>query len=86
MHEYNNYLIDSNIFSSSSPLIKGYWKFDSTDPTLASDYVNNNVGFFEGNAIKVEGKYGKGEIIGKEGKTKDGKSTEGKERWKICRW
>ena len=66
--EYNSddyshhYLIDSSIFSSSSPLIKGYWKFDSTDPTLASDYVNSNFGFFEGKN-RIFAKYGSWEAL-----------------------
>ena len=60
MYEYNNYLIESSIFSKSNPKIKAYWKFDSTDPSLVSDFINSNFGFFEGDAIKVEGKYGKG--------------------------
>ena len=37
--EYDNRKIENNIFSYNEPLFKGYWKFDGTDSTVASNMI-----------------------------------------------
>ncbi|MDG1544143.1 MAG: S8 family serine peptidase, partial [archaeon] len=37
--EYDNRRIENTIFSYSEPFVKGYWKFDGTDSTSASNMV-----------------------------------------------
>jgi len=61
MHEYDNFLIDSTIFSSTNPELRAYWKFDSNDPTFALDStLNFNFAFMANSPNKQPAKFSNG--------------------------
>ena len=55
--EYDNRLIESKIFSLNEISLKGYWKFDGTDPTSAFNLVDNSISQVLGNAERDSGKF-----------------------------
>ena len=61
LHEYNNYLIDSEIFSQTNPELRAYWRFDSNDPTFAIDStINSNFAFMTNGPVKGPGIFSNG--------------------------
>jgi len=55
--EYDNRQIENVIFSLTEPSLKGYWKFDGTDPTSVFNLVTNDINSVLGGAEKVPGKF-----------------------------
>ena len=61
MYEYNNFLIESSIFSLENPELIAYWKFDSFDPIFALDITDNShFGRILGDSSRLPAKFGNG--------------------------
>ena len=61
MHEYDNFLIDSVIFSPTNPDLRAYWRFDSFDTVFAVDStLNSNFAFMTNGPIKGPAKFTNG--------------------------
>ena len=59
--EYDNRKIENNIFLYDNSLIKGYWKFDGTSSTLASNMVpDSDVAILQNGALRESAKFKKG--------------------------
>lgn len=59
--EYDNRRIENTIFSYDEPFVKGYWKFDGTDSTSASNMVpNSDIAIVLNGAGRESAKFKKG--------------------------
>ena len=58
MHEYDNFLIDSVIFSQTNPELSAYWRFDTFDTVFAIDStLNSNFALMVNGPIKGPAKF-----------------------------
>ena len=61
MHEYDNFLIDSVIFSQTNPELRAYWRFDTFDTVFAIDStLNSNFALMANGPIKGPAKFTNG--------------------------
>ena len=61
IQEYDNYLIDSEIFSQTNPELRAYWRFDTFDTVFAIDStLNANFALMTNGPIKGPAKYTNG--------------------------
>ena len=61
LYEYDNYLIDSVIFSQTNPDLRAYWKFDSFNPVFAADStLNSNLAFMTNSPIREPARFSNG--------------------------
>ena len=61
IREYNNYLVDAEIFSQSSPDLIAYWRFDTLSEVLALDSTfNANMAVMFNGPVKGPAKYDNG--------------------------
>ncbi len=61
IYEYDNRKIENSIFSYDDPMFKGYWKFDGTDPTSASNWIpNSDIAIVLNGALRESAKFKKG--------------------------
>ena len=61
MHEYDNFLIDSVVFSQTNPELRAYWRFDTFDAVFAIDStLNANFALMNNDPVKGPAKYTNG--------------------------